>query len=471
MAVKVLVTGDFYVVHPGHTRLLKFAKNYGNELYIGVNNLCPSPGLLTPAERVSVLETLGLNAVVFIIENDLKSDVDRIRPNYIVKGNEYKYKQNPETEWISSWGGQLIFASGDTNEHLAYIGDDHHALEALEFPLDYIERHSCDTLSLRKILKNFANKKVLVIGDLIVDEYIQCTALGMSREDPTLVVSPIDSEKYLGGASIVASHAANLADKVTYIGVAGCDNDAVFAEDKLAEYGVKSFLISDQSRCTTLKQRFRVGEKTMLRVSHLKQHEISQSIELEVYAAFEQCVNQVDIVIISDFNYGCMSRNLIAKILNTLDHSNLMIGVDCQTSSQVGDITKYSNVTVMTPTEHEARTALRDPHAGLQNISHNLIEKTNVGLVLLTLGSDGVLITSRSADPKTGLHTDTLPAFNKRPVDPSGAGDSMLIVSSLALSAGASVFQAAYLGSLASSIQVSRVGNIPIKLQEFSSLI
>ena len=108
--------------------------------------------------------------------------------------------------------------------------------------------------------------KICVIGDSIVDEYVQCDPLGMSQEDPTIVVTPIMVNKFLGGAGIVAAHAKGLgAAKVNFISVTGNDEDSNFIAKKLQHYGVDANLVIDDSRPTTLKKRYRVGNKTLLR--------------------------------------------------------------------------------------------------------------------------------------------------------------------------------------------------------------
>ena len=119
----------------------------------------------------------------------------------------------------------------------------------------------------------------------------------------------------------------------------------------------------------------------------------------------------------------------------------------------------------MTPTEHEARLALRDHASGLHQIGFRLRELAQVQAVFLTLGEAGVMVVG-SERTEPGIITDTLPALNPESRDVSGAGDSMLTAASLAMANGASAFQAAYLGSLAAAIQTSRVGNVPIQAKE-----
>ena len=129
---------------------------------------------------------------------------------------------------------------------------------------------------MKRTLTAFKNLRVLIIGDLIVDEYIACDPIGMSQEDPTLVVTPILCEKFVGGAGIVAGHAAEMGAKVSIITVAGIDETAGFATERIGSFGVDAVLLRDQTRPTTLKQRFRAGGKTLLRVSHLKNHDIAR---------------------------------------------------------------------------------------------------------------------------------------------------------------------------------------------------
>lgn len=470
---KVFVYGDFYVLHPGHVRFLKFAAGCGDKLYIGINNTRPTENFPTPNERLETLRSLKLEAEIFIIKNNLKDVIEDLRPDTLVKGKEHAKNQNVEAEWIAKWGGKLLFASGEstyfTNELLPTKSLNLHAY--WERPLGYMTRHKCDSNRLDAIIKCFESKSVIVIGDLIIDEYINCNALGMSREDPTLVVSPQESKKFLGGAGIVASHARALGAKVNFISVTGNDETAKFAQDLLDSYDVQCTLFTDPSRPTTLKQRYRVSDKTMLRVSYLRQHEIPQDLVNDIEIKLAKLIPDADALIFADFNYGCLPQSLVLKLISIAKKYNLIIGADCQSSSQIGDISRYVGVTFVTPTEHEARLALRDSQSGLASIGNQLLEKTEASNALITLGSSGVLVVSRQPDENNGLSADLLPALNPVPVDASGAGDSLLVTSALALACDASPFQAAYLGSVAAAIQISRLGNIPIDLNELKLVL
>ena len=122
---------------------------------------------------------------------------------------------------------------------------------------------------------------------------------------------------------------------------------------------------------------------------------------------------------------------------------------------------------LLTPTEREARLAIRDSSAGLVVLAEALREKADARHVLVTLGSEGLLIHAHDQEHDRRV-TDRLPAFNTAPKDASGAGDSLLTCAAMALAVGADIWQAAYLGSVAAACQVSRVGNIPLTADELA---
>jgi len=127
----------------------------------------------------------------------------------------------------------------------------------------------------------------------------------MSQEDPTIVVTPIDSTRFVRGAGIVAAHAAGIGSQVDFISVAGRDATQEFAQKGLETAQVKTHLLIDESRPTTLKQRFRSKGKTLLRVSHLHQTAISTKLQTQLLDLVAESLNTANVLVFSDFNYGC----------------------------------------------------------------------------------------------------------------------------------------------------------------------
>lgn len=466
----VLVYGKFNVLHPGHQRLLKFAKDNGDFLIVAIDNN-ESGGVLIDADlRLEALSHSMLVDYSFIIKTSVNEVIKELKPNVVVKGSEHEDKLNPELELIKSYGGKLIFGSGDIKfSSLALLKNEFRSFDVsnIHKPYEYIKRNKIDSTKLVDVLDKFTSLKILVIGDTIIDEYKTCEALGMSQEDPTIVVSPISTDIFLGGAGIVAAHASGLGANVDFITVLGDDQNAKLVEDKLNEYNVKGYLYQDTTRPTTLKQRFRANNKTLLRVNHLKQHHINKDIQDKIVGDLEEKIREKDMIVFSDFNYGCLPQRLIDKIIELGLKHNIIMVADSQSSSQTGDISKFNNMTLVTPTEREARLGVNDFESGLIVLAEKLRQKSNTKNVLITLGSEGVLVHADQENEKTEEKwlTEQIPALNSSPKDVSGAGDSLLITSSMAIAAGATMIESVYLGSLAAASQVGRIGNIPLKIE------
>ena len=462
---KVFVSGDFNILHPGHLRLLKFAKESGDYLIVGVNCDNVSTKSVSQDIRLESIKATSYVDEAFILDVSALEYIKQNKPDIVVKGKEHENKINSELDTINNYGGKLLFSSGE----IGFSSIDLLRQEFLSLNYNvthstkYLKRHDFKLSELKDIVEKFSELNVLVIGDTIVDEYITCEPLGMSQEDPTIVVSPIVSDKFIGGAAIVASHATTLGANVKFISVAGSDESRSYVEKGLKKLGIDVSLYVDSTRPTTLKQRFRAKDKTLLRVNHLKQHGISKDIEKKILSRVKKDVENIDLIIFSDFSYGILTNNIIKTITKLGAENSILMVADSQSSSQVGDISKFKNMTLVTPTEREIRLSLNDFESGLVVLSQKLADITDAKYIFTTLGAEGVMIYNNS---NKELLTDNIEALGAIVKDVSGAGDSLLTCSSMALAVGASVWKSTYLGSLASAIQVSRVGNIPIKKDE-----
>ncbi|MBI3563094.1 MAG: adenylyltransferase/cytidyltransferase family protein [Gammaproteobacteria bacterium] len=464
----VFVWGNFNVVHPGHLRLLNFAAECGDFLVVGVTN-DGQPGTLVPAKlRLEGIRAISIVDYSFLLQVPPESFIANLKPDIVVKGKEHEQRSNPEQPIVESYGGKLLFSSGEVRfSSLDLLQQELRQtnLSTIRKPTDYVLRHGIDVAKLAVFVRRLTTLRVLVIGDLIVDEYITCDPLGMSQEDPTIVVTPITQDLFVGGAGIVAAHARGLGADVKLFSIVGNDQTAMFAQEKLSHHGVQAHLIVDGSRPTTLKQRYRAHGKTLLRVSHLRQHGISSELIGGLLEQIAPAIDQADLVIFSDFNYGCLPQDLVDEVIVFCARRDVMMVADSQASSQTGDISRFHGMRLITPTEHEARLAVRDPGAGLTVMADALHRKSHAGHVFITLGVEGLLIHAPTCI-SNGLVTDQLPALNTAPRDVSGAGDSLLTCASMALAVGANVWESAYLGSIAAACQVGRVGNLPLSAAE-----
>ena len=473
----VFVSGNFNVLHAGHLRLLKFAKECGNQLVVGVN-AANSPGAILPQEsRLEAVRSVGWvdRAIPLDSENCL-GFIRKYRPEVVVKGQEHAQYANPELELVAAYGGKIVFGSGENSPSLSES-------ETLSLGLlsglgtgvnikdqGYLTRHNFTLQELVSLIMQFETLKVLVIGEAIVDEYITCAPQGMSQEDPTIVLTPQKTEKFIGGAAIVAGHVRGFGADVSFVSVTGRDANSEFIREQLCEQNISCHIFEDISRPTILKQRYRAGSKTMMRVNHLRSHIINQETTSQILRTIEGSIGDYDLVIFSDFNYGMLHNRIVGELSSLFKKASVPMVVDSQSSSQIGDISRYQGMQMITPTEREARLALKDAHSGLVVLSEELLKQTKSKNIILKLGSDGVLIHGRG-ESSDNLITDCLPAFNQSPVDIAGAGDSLLAGASLSLIAGGDIWKSAYIGSLAAALQVSALGNRPLQRSKLAELL
>ena len=280
----VFVSGQFNILHPGHLRLFRFAKELGDRLFVGVlsDKISTQSSLVKEKLRLEVVKANTWVDKAFILSEPPEVYIKSLKPDFIVKGKEYENLYNPEADFLKTYGGKIVFSSGenifssfDLINQESFLG----AKALLNNSKEFMRRHSIKVKDILTVVKDFKKLKICVIGDIIIDEYITCDPIGMSQEDPTIVVTPLDKQVFLGGAGIVAAHAASLGAKVHFFSVLGDDSMFSFTRKKLKEYNVFDYLLKDNSRPTTLKQRFRANAKTLLRVNHLKQFSINKELQ------------------------------------------------------------------------------------------------------------------------------------------------------------------------------------------------
>lgn len=461
----VFVSGNFNVVHPGHLRLLKFAAECGDFLVVGVLDAASPGAIVAEPLRLESVRSISFVDQAFILRDSPEQFIRQLKPAVVVKGKEHELRNNPELAAVQEYGGKLLFSSGDVSfSSIDLLKQEFSQLNysTIVAPQDFPFRHGFSMSNLENVLGRMRGLKVCVVGDTIVDEYVTCDALGMSQEDPTIVVTPVLSERFIGGAAIVAAHARGLGAHVRFFSVVGNDATAAFVRERLREHGVEQNLYVDESRPTTLKQRYRANGKTLLRVSHLRNFDISAELRRQLSTEMKESLSEADLLVFSDFNYGCLPQDFVDDVCGYCEIRGVMVVADSQSSSQVGDVSRFKGTVLITPTEREARLALRDFKSGLAVLAQNLQQQARTQNVIITLGTEGLLMYAPASSGK-GWHTDRLPSFNTAPKDIAGAGDSLLTCASMAMAVGCNIWQAAYLGSLAAACQVGRLGNVPLK--------
>ena len=465
-----LCYGHFNLIHPGHLRYLKYAKNLATKLVVVVvsDQELDKDSFgqhFSEEDRAESLANLQIVDYVTILnDNTLNKLISIVKPKFLVLGKEFEQRQTEQIDLaIKAVNkiGKVVFHAGETHYSTANLlhGDIFDIESSSKEDLNTIcKKHKINLKNLKNRLRSFSNSRLVVIGDTIVDNYVACDALGMSAEAPVLVVKELENREFIGGAAIVASHVAALGAKCHYISVVGEDDQSNMVAQSLIEQDVDADLIIDASRPTTYKTRYMVENQKLFRVSRIKDHKIFEKIEQDIIDKLTKLAPNIDGILVSDFVYGVITQNILDAIINLSSQFDIKLYGDLQCSSQVGKVSKFSGFDLITPTEKESRVALGDNESGIEWIANTLLKDTNSKNMLMKLGSDGFIAYSNSKF----MERQNFPALSGNPVDVTGAGDSLFAAMSVSLSSGASLMEASVIGTCMASLSVKKVGNIPI---------
>jgi len=473
----VLCQGHFNLIHPGHRRFLEHARSLGQVVVVALlsdatlSAMHPEQRFYPQTERAENLSAFGLvDHVVILDPLTIAETIQALRPAVLLLGTEFAEERAPEvaevTRLTRSSGGEVVFHSGA----VSYSGEDLLArpLSGRERERRIAFRQSCDRqgidlTALGDDVRGLRGRRLLVIGDTIVDQYVACDALGMSAEAPVVALKELRSREYVGGAAIVAAHVQALGGRCSFLSVTGDDDPARFVARELAALGVEAHLLVDSARPTTFKIRYMVGNQKLLRVSRLEQTSIPQSVEEKLIDQIEQVGSSVDGIIVSDFVYGVVTRRVLAAVSALSARRSIPVFGDLQCSSQVGSCLRFSDFSIITPNEREARIALGDNESGLEKIAQKLLATTRCDGLLLTLGPGGFI----AYDTIDGRRiSESFPALDPNPVDVTGAGDALLAAVALGRAAGWPLMKAAAVGACVGALAVGRLGNTPITSDE-----
>ncbi|HTI14448.1 MAG TPA: PfkB family carbohydrate kinase [Dictyobacter sp.] len=327
---------------------------------------------------------------------------------------------------------------------------------------------------LRSLIQAFAGKRVMVIGDMVADEYLIGRPTRISREAPVLILE-LDEERIIpGGASNVAVNVSSLGSEVFLTGVVGNDLPGqrlrhAFAARHMHQEGV----VTDAARPTSTKTRILAGspqivQQHIVRVDRVDTSDIGEPGKGQVIAYIEKMLPAIDAVVLSDYENGMISPEIIAACVPAARRMQKVVVVDSH-----GSLFRFQGVTALTPNQPEAELSLGmtiRTQQDLEEAGARLLEGSQAGGVLITRGSEGMSL-FEAGKPSLHLPIYTLPLTGSEIVDTNGAGDTVAATFTLALSAGASMHEAAYLANAAAALVVRRLGCASNTPEELMSIL
>jgi rfaE bifunctional protein kinase chain/domain/rfaE bifunctional protein nucleotidyltransferase chain/domain len=474
--------GCFDIVHPGHILHLQYARSLGDELIVTVS---ADPHVNKGVDRPLIPDDLragslaALECVDWVHVNAQPTAVEllqQLKPDIYIKGKEYERNFDPrflaERDAVTQAGGKVVFSSGDvvysSTALIDTLGDRDGLMD--EKVARFRDRFGLSGPALQRLLGQFSELKVVVVGDYILDRYHFCDATGVAGEGPMMALRHLQQQDFDGGAAVIASHAAALGAQASLITSLTEDSASNAASMRLKAAGI-SVQSSGHRKQTVTKNRYLVDQTKLFKVDDGPVCPIDSRTEARLAETILAAAQGAAAVIFADFGYGLVTESLLDHIMPDLRKNVPILTADV--SGRQASLLRFKSVDLLCPTEREVRETLHDFSGGLGAVVWDLLQATEARQAIITMGKQG-LVTFWKHQQEPGakperLSSEYLPAFSRYVVDPLGCGDALLATASLTLAAGGSLQAAAYLGALAAAVEIRELGNQPVTARQLAA--
>jgi len=404
----------------------------------------------------------ALDVVDYVAINEWPTATETInllKPNLYVKGPDYKdYKEDItgniklEENAVKSIGGKIAFTSDITfssstliNQKISKLNDDQRK---------FINKLK-SVYSFKKIteyINRLIKLRVLLIGEVIIDEYVFCDTIGKSGKEPVLVNQKINVEKYAGGILAVANQVSDFCKEGQILSYLGDRNDQNQFIKKNLNSNIDIDYVIKSNSPTILKTRFidNYTKTKILGVYDINDKLLNKKEETELCAKLEDRISEYDVVIVMDYGHGLITP----KIVNLLEDKSNYLAVNTQINSfNIGyhTISKYKNVNYVCVHEGELRHDYRNRNDPVEHLIKNLSNRIRSDFILITQGTKGSLAFDNN-------DYTSCPAYATKVVDRIGAGDTLLAITSLCFAAGIPKDLTLFIGNLAAAEMIASIG-------------
>ena len=433
--------GVFDLVHLGHIFHFNEAKKKVDILIVSITSdkyvfKGPRRPFFSQEQRMEVIS--NLESVDYVILSDSQSSlniINSLKPNIYFKGPDYKDNSKDFTKKIIEENDSVKKNKGTTYYTTAKKYSSTLLLNKIRF------QKTKNNLVIQKIKKNFSFERIkdiidslndvtpLALGEIIIDKYVFCEALGKSGKEPMLVLRDIYEELYLGGSGAIANHLSAFCKKIFLLGMIGEKKEQL----KFIKKNIKPAIIFDyickKKSPTIIKKRYldSISKSKILGVYSLNDSTISQNQNINLISKFLRINNKTDLTILSDYGHGFISKTFSKKLIK----QSKFIAVNAQiNAANFGhhSLENYYNADFMIINENELNHEMRSKSDKIRELMKNLSNRLKINFLAVTRGSSGVMLYNRSKN--SFYHSE---AYADRIVDKVGAGDTMLSILSICL--------------------------------------
>ena len=463
----VLAHGVFDILHLGHINYFKEAKSFGDVLVVSVtSDQYVKKGLNRPYFkhdlRMKLLSELSI--IDYVVLSDAPSSIDIIKslkPNFYVKGPDYKIKNNdkagnlgPEEKEVVKNNGLIKFTSGELLSSTRVLN---YSFEKFNILSTIKKNNKLSNININQIyddyqdcLKKIKNEKIIVIGEIILDNYLYSETLGMPSKENIISVKYEHQKNFIGGAIPVALTISQICNNVTFVSYFNKKNLKNKIENVSKNINYKLFY--DEKFVDIKKNRF-IDLNTKKKFFEYYNFNNQEFDNKKLYSYLSSNIKKFDKVIVCDFGHGLFSKNII----NLLQKKSKILCLNIQTNSGnrgYNLFKKYQKSDMLALDEPEIRLGLQNRYSSLDDIVKSEDLKKFKDLVI-TRGIKGLLI----KDKKSKKHYLNFPAFVVNAIDTMGAGDAAYAYASMFLNHSKSKLLIGLISSIAGAIKTTIIGH------------
>ncbi len=462
----VLCHGTFDLLHIGHIKHFKEAKSLGDKLIVTVTsdrfvNKGPHRPAFNEKQRLESISSLSF--VDYVALSDDKTSVrviKSIKPNIYCKGPDYKdHKKDISGEIINEIKevkrnkGKIFYTGGATFSSSKLINTYGKYQTVQQKNIISKVKKQYNISNIRELIGKFKKIKVLVIGEVIIDQYNFCEAMGKSGKESMLALKDIRNEQYLGGAGAICRHLSEFCNKITLLTMVGEKGEFVNYIRKSLPKNIKFKYIKKRKSPTIVKKRFLdyINNNKLLGVYSINDDLLVESDEKKFTKLLKQQIANHDLIIVSDYGHGMIS-NKTSKIISK---SSKYLALNAQiNSANIGhhSMRNYVNMDCVIVNESELRHEMRDKNNQIESLMKKFSKQQKVENLVVTRGREGALLFSKNKFVECG-------AFADAAIDKIGAGDAMLSIISLFFKCGLTWELSLLAGSLAAAQSTRIIGN------------
>jgi rfaE bifunctional protein nucleotidyltransferase chain/domain len=460
--------GVFDLLHPGHIKHFEAAKEKGDILVVTITQdefVNKGPGRPVFNQQLRAESIAAIGCVDFVAINEWPTAVEtikKLRPHFYVKGKDYADKKDDltgkireEEQAVKSIGGFIHFTDEVSFSSTSLINTflTPYPEEARGFLQKFKKEYPAKDII--NLLKKIEDIKILVIGDIIIDEYHYCVGMGKSQKDNILASRFISEETFAGGVLGAANHVAGFCKNITLVSCVGAKNDYKNFILSHLKPNIKTNFYYRSDAPTVIKRRFVDPNflNKLFEICYLEdRNHLPHNLESRICDYLELNLKKFDMALVADFGHGLITP----KILKILSKKANFLAVNVQTNSAnmgFNLITKFPRMDYICIDEPELRLACHDRFSDLKDLILKISKQLKCNKIIITRGHKGSLAYSK----KEGFFQ--IPIFSKEVVDRIGAGDAYFSITSPCVFKNNPIETVGFIGNAAGAMKVLIVGN------------